>query len=181
MRLTSIFVRVLTMLLLLQVSSAFAITLSVQQELVNARLSGQGSYRWLGLKIYDAFLWRESGTDNNIALTDSKYILELVYARDLRGMRIASASLDEMRKLNRGTPVQQAMWLQLMQDTFPDVHEGTRLSGVYLPGQGVRFYLDGRLLKEISDVEFARAFFSIWLDEHTSAQSLRKQLLGLPS
>jgi hypothetical protein len=181
MRLTRINVRVFTMLLLLQVSSAFALNLSVQQELINAQLSGQGSYRWYGIKIYEALLWRETVTDNRIALTDSKFILELVYARDLRGKRIAEASLDEIRKLNRGTPVQQSVWLQLMQDTFPDVHEGTRLSGVYLPGQGVRFYLDGRLLKEIADVEFARAFFSIWLDEHTSAQSLRKQLLGLPS
>jgi hypothetical protein len=28
-------------------------------------------------------------------------------------------------------------------------------------------------------MNLARAFFSIWLDEHTSAQRLRSQLLGL--
>jgi len=179
MRLTRIGFRILTMLLLLQVSSAHAISLSVQQELVRPRLFGQGSYRWFGLKIYDAFLWRESSADNKIALTDSKYILELVYARDLSGKRIAAASIDEIRKLNLGTPSQQSAWLQLMQDIFPDVREGSSLSGVYLPDQGVRFYHNGKFLKEITDVEFARAFFSIWLDEHTSAQRLRTQLLGL--
>jgi hypothetical protein len=169
------------MLLLLIMCSAHAISLSVQQELVSPRLSGQGSYRWLGFKIYDAFLWRESGKDSQVAVMDSKFVLELVYARDLRGKRIATVSIDEIRKLNIGTPAQQSAWLQLMQEIFPDVRQGSRLSGVYLPGKGVCFYNDGRLLKEISDVEFARAFFSIWLDEHTSAQRLRSQLLGLTS
>ena len=179
MRLTRIGARVFMMLWLMTACSAQAITLSVQQELVSAQLSGQGGYRWLGFKIYDAYLWRESNTDKKLAVMDSKFILELIYARDLRGKRIASVSIDEMRKLNMGTPAQQSAWLQLMQEVFPDVHEGSCLSGVYLPDQGVRFYNDGRLLKEISDVEFARAFFSIWLDEHTSAQHLRNQLLGL--
>ena len=181
MRLTRIYAQVLGMIWLLNACSAQAITLSEQQELVGARLSGQGSYRWFGMKIYDVFLWRESGANNKADLFDSKFILELVYARDLSGMRIATVSIDEMRKLNKVTPSQQLAWHRLMQEIFPDVREGSRLSGVYLPGQGVRFYHDGKLLKEISDTEFARAFFSIWLDEHTSARRLRNQLLGLSS
>jgi hypothetical protein len=179
MRLTHLGAQVFMLLLLLNVYSAHAVSLSVQQELAGPHLTGQGGYRWLGFKIYDAFLWRESGVENKVAVMDSKFILEIIYARELRGKRIATVSIDEMRKLNIGTSEQQSAWLQLMLDTFPDVREGSRLSGVYLPGQGIRFYHDGRLLKEISDVEFARAFFSIWLDEHTSAQRLRSQLLGL--
>ena len=181
MSLTRIVATSFTMLLLLQGSSVNAISQPEQQELANAHLSGQGSYRWFGLKIYEAFLWRESGADNKVPVMDSKFILDLVYARDLRGKRIAEASLDEMRKLSKGTPAQQSAWLQVMQEIFPDVHEGTRLTGVYMPNQGVRFYHDGRLLREIADIEFARAFFAIWLDEHTSAQRLRSQLLGLTS
>jgi len=181
MHLIRIGARVFTMLWILNVCSAQAISLTVQQEFTSARLSGQGSYRWLGLKIYDAFLWRESVTDNTTAVMISKFILELVYARELRGKRIAAVSIDEIRKLNMGSPSQQLAWLQLMQETFPDVHENSRLTGVYLPGQGVRFYEDGQLLREITDVDFARAFFSIWLDDHTSAQHLRSQLLGLTS
>jgi Chalcone isomerase-like len=42
-----------------------------------------------------------------------------------------------------------------------------------------RFYLDGKLLGEIADVEFAQAFFAIWLDPRTSASNLRKQLLAI--
>ncbi len=115
------------------------------------------------------------------ALLEGRFVLELVYARALQGEKIAAFSIDEIRKLNLGSPDQQAAWLSLMRQVFPDVQVGTRLSGAYQVGQGVRFYRDGVLLKEINDAEFARAFFSIWLDERTRAPRLRKQLLGQTS
>lgn len=167
--------------LIMCVAPVSASPMPVQHELAQARLSGQGSYRWFGIKLYDAYLWCERGATIQSAPLDAKLILELVYARELAGARIAAASIDEMRKLKIGTATQHAAWLKLMQETFPDVREGTRLSGVYLPGQGARFYHDGRLLKEITDAEFARAFFAIWLDQRTSAAQLRNQLLGLPA
>ena len=61
---------------------------------------------------------------------------------------------------------------------FPDVKEGTHITGIYLPNESVRFYLDGQWLGEIRDADFARAFFAIWLDPKTSAPDLRKKLLG---
>jgi hypothetical protein len=60
---------------------------------------------------------------------------------------------------------------------FPDVGSGQRLAGVNLPGQGVRFYFDGRFVGAIDDAAFARAFFAIWLDERTQAPTLREALL----
>jgi hypothetical protein len=146
--------------------------------LPSAQLNGQGSYRWFGLKLYDASLWRETKPNHKYLWWQAPLVLELVYARDLSGNRIAEASIEEIRKLSRGTPERQAAWLQWMREAFPDVNEGTRLSGHYIPEQGVRFYLDGRFLKEISDVEFAQAFFAIWLDERSSAGDLRRALLG---
>jgi len=150
----------------------------VQQVLPSAQLNGQGSYRWFGLKLYDASLWRETKPNHKDLWWQKSLVLELVYARDLSGHHIAEASIDEIRKLNRGTPERQAAWLQWMREAFPDVKEGTRLSGHYIPERGASFYRDGRLLKEISDVEFAQAFFAIWLDERSSAGDLRPALLG---
>lgn len=152
---------------------------AVQQAFEQAHLIGKGSYRWLGIKLYEAYLWQDGRADT--ALLDSRFVLELVYARELQGEKIAASSIEEIRKLNLGSPDQHTAWLSLMRQVFPDVQEGTRLSGVYQAGQGVRFYRDGVLLKEINDAEFARAFFSIWLDERTSAPNLRKQLLGQTS
>lgn len=162
---------------LLGIASAQAenIPAHIQQELPDARLSGQGTFRWYGLKIYDATLWvGESGYQNNSA----KFILNLSYARELYGEKIAKASIDEIRELGIGSGEQQQAWLGKMKAIFPDVKEGSQISGVYLPGQAARFYLDGKLLGEINDAEFARAFFAIWLDPRTSASGLRKQLLA---
>lgn len=171
----------LLMWLMSCVASAQAVTipLHVQKEIADARLVGQGSYSWFGLTIYEAYLWSERKTYQPESPMANRFVLELVYERELKGVRIAETSIGEIRKLGFGTPAQLDVWLRMMQDIFPDVRKGTRLSGVYLPGQGARFYLDGRLLKEIPDPEFARAFFSIWLDERTSAARLRSRLLGL--
>ena len=165
-------------LLMLSSGTVHAGGFTVQEELGQTHLAGKGSYRWFGIKLYEAYLWQEKGGRADTALLDGRFVLELVYSRELQGERIAASSIDEIRKLNMGSPVQHAAWSSLMRQVFPDVHEGTRLSGVYQAGQGVRFYRDGVLLKEINDADFARAFFSIWLDERTSAPRLRKQLLG---
>jgi len=59
----------------------------------------------------------------------------------------------------------------------PRGEPGPGLAGIYRPGSGTRFYLDGRFLGEIADPEFGRAFFAIWLDPRTSAPQLRASLL----
>lgn len=172
------FARFLLALTMLLSVNARAAELGIQQELAQSQLLGKGSYRWFGIKLYDAFLWQARDASVTIPLLEGRFVLELVYARELKGQRIAAASLDEIRKLNLGSPEQQSRWLHLMQQIFPDVTEGTRLSGVYQAGQGARFYRDGVLLSRTNDAEFARAFFSIWLDKRSSAPALRQQLLG---
>ena len=149
----------------------------IEHEIGNARLAGQGHFRWFGFKIYDAQLWvgdRGYRPDNP---ESAKFALSLTYARDLYGKHIARTSIDEIGKLGFGTSEQHQSWLKRMEALFPDVHEGTQISGVYLPDHGARFYLNGKLLGEIADPEFARAFFAIWLDPRTSASSLRSELL----
>ena len=174
MKLTHMFA-VVCFLLGIASAQAANIPVHIQQELPDARLSGQGAFRWFGLKIYDATLWVG---ENGYQDASAKFILNLSYARELYGEKIAEASMDEIRELGMGSGGQQQAWLDKMKALFPDVREGSQISGVYLPGQAARFYLDGKLLGEINDAEFARAFFAIWLDPRTRASGLRKQLLA---
>ncbi|MBR7779137.1 chalcone isomerase family protein [Undibacterium rugosum] len=147
----------------------------IQQELGKARLSGSGGYRWFGLAIYQASLWTgPEGWRPDL----KRYALDLRYARSLVGKKIAQASLDEMEKLQVGTPEKRQQWLATMQQIFPDVKEGTHITGIYDGASGARFYLDGKLLAEVRDADFAQAFFAIWLHPNTSAPALRKQLLA---
>lgn len=150
----------------------------IQNELPGARLSGQGSFRWFGIKVYDAELWVGKDGYNPGSPANTKLVLDLAYARDLYGERIAQSSIYEINQLGFGTKSQQAAWLEKMKALFPNIQAGTHISGVCIPAEGVRFYLNGKLLGEIRDSEFARAFFAIWLDPRTSAAKLRSQLLA---
>ena len=145
----------------------------IESHLTRAHLAGQGPFTWFGLKIYDAELW----VGDKGYQPDQPFVLELRYARKLDGVKIAEASAEQMEKIGAGTAVQRAAWLARMKEIFPDVKEGSRIGGVFLPTAGARFYLDGRPLATISDPAFARAFFAIWLDPQTSAKTLRGALL----
>lgn len=145
----------------------------IAQAIPAATLQGQGTYRWFGLEIYQASLWRASASMPLFAQT---FALDLRYARTLKGEAIAARSVEEMQHL--GMCRKEDCWMDTMRKLFPDVERGTHLTGIYLPAQGVRFYRDGVLLGVIEDQEFARAFFSIWLAPTTRAPKLRAQLLG---
>jgi hypothetical protein len=162
-----------SVVMLIACSAALAAPAYVDSNLSTPRLAGQGPFTWFGLKIYDAELWvGDQGYAPN-----APFVLDLRYARKLDGIKIAEASAEQMEKIGAGTAAQRAAWLGRMKEIFPDVKEGSRISGVFLPGSGARFYLDGKPLASVPDPEFARAFFAIWLDPKTTARSLRSALL----
>lgn len=163
----------LFVVLVLALAGATAAPAHIESYLPQARQAGQGTFTYFGLKIYDAELWvGEKGYQ-----AGAPFVLDLRYARSLNGVKIAEASAAEMEKIKAGTAAQRKAWLARMKEVFPDVKEGSRISGVFLPSGGARFYLDGRPLASVPDPEFARAFFAIWLDPATSAQKLRVALL----
>lgn len=150
----------------------------IRLEIPQVRLAGQDTFRWFGLSIYTAQLWVGPQGYRTQAPQTAGFALDLRYARSLYGKKIAESSIDEIRKLGLGTATQQQSWLEQMIRLFPDVREGNRITGIHLPGAGVRFYLDARVLGDIADTAFALAFFAIWLDPKTSAPSLRAALLA---
>lgn len=153
----------------------------IAAEIASARLAGDGNYRWFGLKIYEAQLWvGKQGYDAQHPSL-SAFALDLHYARAFEGKRIAGKSAEEMEKLGFGSDEQRRLWLLHMESCFPNVEEGTHLTGIFEPGTGVRYYRDGKPICDIRDRDFAFAFFAIWLDAHTSAKSLRDALLSKAS
>jgi hypothetical protein len=155
------------------------------QPLQPARLAGEGVYRWFGLRIYEARLWVGPQGYRDSAPAAAPFVLELRYARALQGSRIAEASAEQMEKTGAGSSVQRKAWLETMRSLFPDVREGDRIAGRYVPGAGASFYLNGVLLggaqgggpPPMLDAEFAQAFFGIWLSPRSTAPMLREALL----
>jgi hypothetical protein len=129
-----------------------------------------------GFEVYDARLWTPRGFRHGQAMQAS-FALELQYLRKLEGSAIASRSIDEMRRVGSFTDAQAQAWLTAMREIFPNVSAGERITGVNLPGEGAEFWVNGQRVGVVKDVNFARLFFGIWLDERTSEPKMRAQLL----
>ena len=141
-----------------------------------ARLLGAGEFTWFGFSVYSARLFGEQTEQ----VFEQPFALELTYKRNITRDALVDTSVDEIRR--QGSTVDErtlARWAEEMRQSFVDVQPGQRITGVYLPGKGCRFYVDGRLQREIADPAFARAFFSIWLGAGTRSPELREALLGL--
>lgn len=136
---------------------------------------GAGTLRFMGFALYDGKLWSPNGRWD----ASAPFALELIYARAFKGEDIVRRSLEEIRRLRTLDDATAARWEARLQSIFPDVKSGDRLTGVRLPGQGMRIYAGDRLLGHIDDESLAEAFFAIWLDPRTRAPDLRRKLLGL--
>jgi hypothetical protein len=138
------------------------------------RLLGSGRMTWFGLHLYDVALWTPGGGFE----FSNPFALAIRYSRDFQGRRIAQRSAQEMERLGVNDSAKLARWEAQMARIFPDVRAGDQLTGVYRPGRGADFYYQERLVGSVADPEFARAFFSIWLDPRTREPALRERLIG---
>lgn len=135
---------------------------------------GTGEFRRWGFLVYEATLWANGDDPQKPPLA-----LGLTYKRNLDGVKIADASVSEIRNLKIANEAQLKSWGVRMAEIFPDVKPEDRIVGVHLP-EGARFFHNGRLIGSVDDPAFARAFFAIWLDVRTSAPELRALLLKKP-
>jgi len=157
-------------------ASATNVPAHITRYVGDARLAGEGRLTWFGFHVYDARLY--AGAPFNVTDPYAKpFVLELNYARKLEGKAIAEASRDEIRRLGFAAGEQLSRWTTQMKKLFPNVDKGRRIAGVYQPGRGARFYVDGVFAGSVDEPEFARAFFAIWLDPRTRAPRLRDSLL----
>lgn len=140
-------------------------------------LMGNGALRFFGFKAYDAHLWSGEASANPL-LSKTLFALEIDYTTSIKAEEIANVSLIEMARLRSLSESQIKAFTAELKKAFPDVKSGDKLTGVFLPKQGTRFFFNGRLTSEISDPAFGEAFFAIWLDEKTKQPGLRKALLG---
>ncbi len=149
----------------------------VAESVPGAIFSGTARMRFFGFDVYDSALWVAPGFKaTNFA--QSALILELTYLRSLGGKAIAQRSISEMRRSGSISAEQEQRWLAAMQQSFPDVKSGDRITGVHNPISGARFWFNGLARAPINDAEFSRLFFGIWLSTATSEPTLRTALLA---
>jgi hypothetical protein len=145
--------------------------------LPDRRLVGSGDFTWFGVSLYTARLW-----SSGLPLTwDQPFALELTYHRVFSRDTLVEVSLNEMERMAEARLEESTLqrWSNEMREAFVDVRPGMRITGVYHPGKGCTFFVDGQLRRRVDDPAFARAFFDIWLDPRTRDKQLRQRLLGM--
>jgi Chalcone isomerase-like len=140
------------------------------------KLRGGGLLRMFGFQIYNSYLWTPDGS-----AFDSKkpYALDIQYLRNFEGKKLAERSIDEMRGIGIGNEASYVKWLAEMSRVFPDVKPNDRLTGVFTTSRTAKFFHNGKFTGEVSDPDFADAFFGIWLHEKSSQPKLRALMLGI--
>jgi hypothetical protein len=147
----------------------------VEMQVPQAGIVGQGRFSMAFWDIYEATLYAPQGRWQAL----HPFALKLTYFRNFSGEDIALRSLQEMRKQGLQQAELEVQWLALMTGLFPDVSKNHTLVGVLDAKQSTHFYYENQWLGQISDPEFGRWFFNIWLAETTSAPKLRQALLGI--
>jgi Chalcone isomerase-like len=159
-------------LALFSVNMAFA----ALPQMPEAQASATVRLRVWGFSIYDAKLWVQRGFKPE-SFEQHRFGLELKYLRSLKKDDIAKRSITEMRRFTAISDAKAANWLARMTASFPDVQDGDTLIGINQPGVGASFYMNGKLLGEVNDPEFAKLFFSIWLHPNSSEPAMRRAML----
>jgi hypothetical protein len=140
------------------------------------RRVGGGQLTWLGLGIYDASLWTETGRYMGFVKGET-VALSLWYQREFSRDQLLKITDTAWRKLGRDAAARER-WLARLKPLWSDVRPGDNVTTVVEPGGPTRFYSQLRLLGEVDDPEFGPAFLSIWLDPRSVVRDLRVQLLG---
>jgi len=146
--------------------------------LPNPKKMGEATMRWFGLKLYECQLWSEKAPAQFNFKTDKHY-LELVYARNFDGDKIAEKSRQEIESQGTAKNAPLDQWQKKLTEVIPNVSKGTRLAALYVPNKSMTLFKDGQAVGEVTDPELAAAFMGIWLDPKTSEPGLREKLIGL--
>nr|MBI1231064.1 hypothetical protein [Cytophagales bacterium] len=164
---------IVTFLILLP-SFASANTVA-EQYVADAKIVGSGRLNVYLFDVYDAYLYAPDGKWSN----SKPYALKLKYLRNIKGKKIADKSIEQIREQGFDNEVKLAAWHRQMIQIFPDVTDGSELTGIYIPNLETQFFNRDEKIGTIKDPEFGKWFFGIWLSENTAAPKLRESLIGL--
>ncbi|WP_157667498.1 chalcone isomerase family protein [Comamonas serinivorans] len=148
-------------------------------------LNGAGTRYRTVVKVYDLALYVPQKATSREAILAQKgpFRVRLVALRDIDAGDIGRAMVVGMRD---NTDPEQAYRLARYTSKIIEIFSadsriatGTQFGLDWVPGKGADFYLDGKLIGQISDAEFIEPFLSIWIGQAPADHRLKDRLLGL--
>ncbi len=143
------------------------------------KFAGQGTFRYLGFKLYTARLYLDPHVrDSRQALIDTPKHLTIRYLRDIPRKALVEAAEKNIR--NNPSADYEALRdrVHRLHERYTDLKAGDVYHLSYSKGK-TSLYYNGNLQVQIEGADFASAYFGIWLSEYSISQKLRKDLLGV--
>jgi hypothetical protein len=139
---------------------------------------GSGVLTWYGFKIYAAAYYSVSDKKVDFAFEENRPCqLSIRYFRKMKKkdlICVADECLDNRTDLDMDALRER---INNLNNWYVDVKKGDEYRLIYRPGEGTALNLNGRELGVIPGVDFASAYFGVWLSKYSPNQELRNQLL----
>lgn len=134
---------------------------------------GSGTYRKVGLRIYNATLFAPGGEYD----ANKPYALKLQYKRALSKETLTGAVYDGIKEQDVADEDTLQRWKKTLDEVLPAVKNGDVILGLSVPGKDARLFYNGKEIARIREPAFADAFFGIWVGSKADAK-LYAELLG---
>jgi len=121
--------------------------------------------------IYDISLW----TDADVWSPQNPYAITIHYLRSFTTDQLVDKTIEEMKRL--GAPFDLESYRKKLEEHFPNVREGDRITAFFEPGSKVTFFFNGSDRGNVNNVNFAKYFSDIWLSLETEEPEAREGLL----
>lgn len=144
-------------------------------------LNGMGLRTKVVFKVYVAglYLEKKSANGQEVAASEQKKRMELVFLRAVDGVDVAAAIADGFAK-NAGAELPSIKdRISNFSKMIPDVKKGDRLVFIYRPGAGLEISANEKISGRIEGKDFSDALFKVWLGEQPADKALKAGLLGL--
>lgn len=151
-------------------------SLAIQKYFGQNQYKGRGTVYKFVIPAYDISLWVNEGKEWSY---DQLFALEVKARWNVEKKEMLDSTIEVMKRNSCLTEDQEKKYTSFLNSFYPDLKEGDLVTVVYVPGQKILFYHNSQLLKESSDMVFARAFCDIWLSPKTKYDSARRAMLGL--
>jgi hypothetical protein len=145
-------------------------------------LRGLSTFRYFGFRVYTGALYAPPAAQTrDLVRGETKKKLVLCYHRSLSTDQFRDKSRDVLedtpgRDLNSLEP-----FLSAIDKAYVEVNEGDRYAITYTPSSGtLRLLLNERepALVSIQNPSFAKAYFGIWISEHSVGEDFTAELFG---
>jgi hypothetical protein len=157
-----------------QSKSSIEIPTTIQKSFEQPSLVGSATLKFLGMKVYDIFLWSE-GVGFSYK---KKFAIHIKYNMNFSREDLAQRSIVEIEKLHELSKEEKETYLKNLKEIFHPIKKGDEKTAIFVPSKGVTMFHNSEITGKIYDQKLSRLFVDIWLDERGSYPEVTRKLLG---